>query len=130
MNLSPVYRFELPLPPTANHRLIPAKVGNRIRLITGPRMRAWKDEAARALGTPETTFGVELVRLEVALKWPDRRRRDLDGPVKPLLDCLTAAGVWEDDSQVRSMVVEALPVDYGLQVPGTMVGQVSAWVPF
>lgn len=130
MDLSPTYRFELPLPPTANHRLIPAKAGGRLRLITGPKMRAWKDLAARRLADPSVTFADASVQLVLSIKWPDRRRRDIDGPIKPLLDALTAAGVWTDDSQVRRMEVDALPVDYGLQAPGTVAGVVSDWVPF
>lgn len=41
-------------------------------------------------------------RLKVRLDaWmPDRRRRDLDNLRKVLMDALTHAGVWEDDSQI------------------------------
>ena len=130
MDLSPVYRFELPLPPTANHRLMPTKAGGRIRLITAPKMRDWKELAARRLAAPSVTFPDSRVQLSLSIKWPDRRRRDIDGPIKPLLDALTAAGVWGDDSQVRRMEVDAIPMDYGLQAPGTVSGVVSDWVPF
>ncbi|WP_333894939.1 RusA family crossover junction endodeoxyribonuclease [Atlantibacter hermannii] len=37
---------------------------------------------------------------------PDQRRRDLDNYNKALFDALTPAGVWEDDSQVKKMLVE------------------------
>ncbi|MDU5319796.1 MAG: RusA family crossover junction endodeoxyribonuclease [Escherichia coli] len=41
---------------------------------------------------------------------PDNRIRDLDNYNKALFDALTHAGVWEDDSQVKRMLVEWGPV--------------------
>ncbi|EFD7711911.1 RusA family crossover junction endodeoxyribonuclease [Escherichia coli] len=41
---------------------------------------------------------------------PDNRSRDLDNYNKALFDALTHAGVWEDDSQVKRMLVEWGPV--------------------
>lgn len=43
------------------------------------------------------------VRLEVCA--PDKRRRDLDNILKVAQDCLTKAGVWEDDSQIDRLEV-------------------------
>lgn len=41
---------------------------------------------------------------------PDRRRRDLDNILKSLLDSLTRAGVWADDSQIDKLTIERAPV--------------------
>ncbi len=41
---------------------------------------------------------------------PDNRIRDLDNYNKALFDALTNAGVWEDDRQVKRMLVEWGPV--------------------
>lgn len=44
--------------------------------------------------------------------WEDPDRiRDLDNYNKALFDALTHAGVWEDDRQVKRMLVEWGPVD-------------------
>ncbi|MDE5192729.1 RusA family crossover junction endodeoxyribonuclease [Citrobacter freundii] len=48
--------------------------------------------------------------VEIVLFPPDNRNRDLDNYNKALFDALTHAGVWEDDSQVKRMLVEWGPV--------------------
>ncbi|HBA3116253.1 TPA: RusA family crossover junction endodeoxyribonuclease [Escherichia coli] len=48
--------------------------------------------------------------VEIVLFPPDNRIRDLDNYNKALFDVLTHAGVWEDDSQVKRMLVEWGPV--------------------
>ncbi|WP_159137369.1 RusA family crossover junction endodeoxyribonuclease, partial [Citrobacter braakii] len=41
---------------------------------------------------------------------PDARRRDIDNYNKALFDALTHAGIWEDDSQIKRMLVEWGPI--------------------
>ena len=43
------------------------------------------------------------LRVEIEAYPPDRRKRDLDNILKSLLDSLTHAGVWEDDSQIDDL---------------------------
>ena len=45
------------------------------------------------------------VAMTVTLVPGDRRRRDIDNVLKPLLDALTHGGAWADDSQVKRLVV-------------------------
>ncbi len=51
-----------------------------------------------------------LSRIERLEQIPSNRIRDLDNYNKALFDALTHAGVWEDDSQVKRMLVEWGPV--------------------
>lgn len=51
-----------------------------------------------------------LLQVEIVLFPPDNRIRDLDNYNKALFDALTHAGVWEDDRQVKRMLVEWGPV--------------------
>lgn len=45
------------------------------------------------------------VKINVRVYPPDRRKRDIDGYLKALLDSLTHAGVWLDDEQVDSIYI-------------------------
>lgn len=56
--------------------------------------------AQRARVSQRVAFGSDLVQVWITLGVPDRRRRDLDGPEKAILDGITQGGVWDDDSQV------------------------------
>jgi len=40
------------------------------------------------------------LKVEIEAFRPDKRRRDLDNLLKAVLDGLTHAGVWEDDSNI------------------------------
>lgn len=51
--------------------------------------------------------------VSVILYPPDKRRRDIDNPIKILLDSLQRACVFEDDSQIDRLLVER-----GAQVKG------------
>ena len=45
------------------------------------------------------------VSLEIYMFPPDRRKRDLDNICKALLDALTHADVWEDDSLIDQLFI-------------------------
>ncbi|EHH4631919.1 RusA family crossover junction endodeoxyribonuclease [Escherichia coli] len=71
---------------------------------------------ARQIGAGMSTVRTAIARLE-AEGWLTRkarrqgnRIRDLDNYNKALFDVLTHVGVWEDDSQVKRMLVEWGPV--------------------
>lgn len=73
----------------------------------------WARSAARAQGW--TTLDGP-AQAWIVLLAPDRRRRDLDGPIKAILDGLTDGGVWTDDSLVRRLVVDKAQGDPGARV--------------
>jgi crossover junction endodeoxyribonuclease RusA len=52
-----------------------------------------------------TGFGNAEIVLNIVLHPPDRRVRDIDNVLKPLLDALVSAGVFNDDSQVCCLTV-------------------------
>jgi crossover junction endodeoxyribonuclease RusA len=40
------------------------------------------------------------LKMSIGLNPPDKRKRDLDNPIKPLWDALQHAGLFDDDSQI------------------------------
>jgi Holliday junction resolvase RusA-like endonuclease len=96
------------LPPSSNNRLL----WRRGRAVLAPAYRKWKQQAVEYIAgefedhdLPYFPSDAEY-RVLVALGWPDRRRRDIDGPIKPILDAITESCVaWADDSQVVSLQV-------------------------
>lgn len=47
--------------------------------------------------------------IDIEVFMPDRRRRDLDNLLKSLLDSMTHAGVWADDSQIHDLRIRRGP---------------------
>jgi crossover junction endodeoxyribonuclease RusA len=91
--------LNLPYPPSVNtywgfrgSRRFLTKTANDFKLIVN-------------LAAKRARFGDDKVGLEILLHAPDRRRRDIDNVLKPLIDALQAAGVFDDDSQVDQLMV-------------------------
>lgn len=47
---------------------------------------------------------------------PDKRRRDLDNLLKSVLDSMTHAGCWLDDSQIDALMITRGPIGGMLKV--------------
>lgn len=101
--------FEFPYPPSVNTYY--RANGNR-RFITKKGMEfkgVVADEVSKLnLGT--FTKGIEVF---VTLFPPDKRRRDVDNPLKALLDAMQDAGVYEDDSLINRLTIEKRSVVKG-----------------
>lgn len=89
--------INLPWPPSVNHywrnvagRTLISADGRAYRKAVADHVLI-QHAAKRLAGRLE-------VRIYAAM--PDKRRRDLDNLLKSILDSLTHAGVWIDDSQI------------------------------
>jgi Holliday junction resolvase RusA-like endonuclease len=75
------------------------------RVLISAEGRAYRDAVARVARAQAIVSASGELAVDVALVPGDRRKRDIDNPLKALLDALTHAGAWEDDSQIRRLVV-------------------------
>lgn len=109
--------LELPYPPTINHY---KRIGRTVLTKTGKsyQQRVNTDEtklfyyevwviiknikAIKQIPMPIDST----ISLEVYLYPPDKRKRDIDNPIKPLLDSLVKGGFIKDDSQVSRLLIE------------------------
>lgn len=107
----PGARFEavLPWPPTTNHYWAHFLIKGKPRIGLSSKGLTYRKATVSAVGAVRRLTGP--LCLTVVLHPPTLARIDLDNRLKPLLDALTAAGVWADDSQVREIRARFGPVD-------------------
>lgn len=90
-------------PPTINNYYKKTQRGVHI----SDKGRRFRDELIK--DAHEQLQGMEKItgklRIDVIAWVPDNRKRDLDNIMKPILDAMTHADLWGDDSQVDQMVV-------------------------
>lgn len=122
-------KLKLPFPPSVNtYWRAPNKGPLKGRHLISAAGRKYQSDACAAIieqlrRLPKPSS--EPASVEVILYPPDVRRRDIDNYNKALFDALTHAGVWEDDSQVKRLLVEWGPVQQGGMVEIT----ISRFVP-
>lgn len=93
--------LHLPWPPTINSYYKITKHGQR---YLDKKVREFRASVAECVyeQMPDVTL-YDSIFMEVFLFPPDRRKRDLDNYMKGLLDALTEAGLWEDDSLINQL---------------------------
>lgn len=99
------YRFDWP--PSVNnywgHKGSMRYVKKRAKEFRGSVVEVVDEDGAPNLKTR--------LAVHVELHPPNRRKFDVDNYLKPLLDAMEAADVFEDDSQIDRIIVERLPID-------------------
>jgi crossover junction endodeoxyribonuclease RusA len=99
--------IKLPFPPSTNQYYRSIRMGKGVRTLISERGRAYRDQVVGeccVVHLTNTLLGGRLA-VKVTLCPPDRRKRDLDNFNKGLLDALTHAGIWGDDSQIDDLRV-------------------------
>lgn len=103
----PPITLELPFPPSVNHYWRSVRIDQATRTLISAAGRDFRKQVAEQIMAEQKALGIACgVAVGVTLHAPDKRRRDLDNfGGKALLDALTHAGVWLDDSQVRRLAM-------------------------
>ena len=98
--------IQLPWPPTNNHYYSVAN-GRKILSVRG---RTYKRDALYIIaGQKPSKARGEAVSVTIHAHPPDRRKRDLDNLLKPVLDVLTESDVIEDDSRIDELTIIRFP---------------------
>lgn len=98
--------FEIPGPPQPKERARPGRSG---RFYTPDRTRLYQAHARSRASVARMAHPAPwpldgTYRVEFAMYFGDRRRRDVDNVIKGVLDAANGV-LWKDDSQVGELVV-------------------------
>ncbi len=106
--------LDLPFPPSVNSYWRNVVIKGRPRTLISEAGRKYREtiiglpvihHLRRGRGTP-LIHPEAKIAVYILLKMPDRRRRDVDNFLKSMLDSLTHAGVWADDSQIDLLTIK------------------------
>jgi Holliday junction resolvase RusA-like endonuclease len=118
--LAPVYpaatepvTVRLPFPPMLNAYYKIANVCGHAGMYVSAKGNEYKAIVRSLWSDVGVSFEGRLA-VRVNVTWPNRKRGDLDGTLKCLLDALQEAGAYADDGQVKLLVVE----EYAVEKPG------------
>ena len=93
-------KIELPYPPSINHYYGRRPRGGVYIKPKGEAFRADVIARVKSDGLPEVNG---FVSATLNIYPPDRRRRDIDNPIKATLDAMQHAGLYEDDCKIKHL---------------------------
>lgn len=117
--------LRLPFPPTVNtywrstvqRHFKNGKLTSSTRVLVSRKGRAYRKAVEQRIWLSRRNaprfFDDERLRVTVVAYPPDRRKRDLDNLPKGLLDAISKAKVWGDDSQIDDLRLIWGPVEKG-----------------
>ena len=94
-------KITLPYPPSVNHYW--GQVGSKKFL--GKKGKEFREAVFIAVYNARQGALNGRLHMEVYLYPPDKRKRDVDNVLKPLLDAMEHAGCYENDSQIDKLCI-------------------------
>ena len=104
-------RLELPFPPSTNTYYRSVRMGQSCRVLLSKKGRQYKQDVCNYIADlilDSHNFKIPLLgrlSVHITLHAPNRRKYDIDGRLKSLLDALEDAGVYPNDEAVDHLVV-------------------------
>jgi crossover junction endodeoxyribonuclease RusA len=115
--MNEVIILTIPYPPTVNTykkigRLTKTKSGKlyQVRANTDITKRFYFEVWLKVKQLQLESLGDAVLRLEMYVYPPDKRKRDLDNVIKPGVDSLMKAGLFNDDSQIACLYVQKMGI--------------------
>lgn len=99
---TPTFEVSLPWPPTVNTYWRHANRGGTTIVYIAKEGQIYRT-AVQGLIANKRKLHTGRLKVEIEAWPPDKRKRDLDNILKSLLDAMTYAGIWEDDSQIDDL---------------------------
>lgn len=95
--------ISLPWAPSMNTYWRHVPIKGKPRTLISKKGREFKSAVKQLCAIVGRDAITESVAVEILAYPPDKRKRDLDNLLKPILDALTEGGIWGDDSQVDDL---------------------------
>lgn len=109
-----MFSVKLPFPPSVNAYYRHVRIGVCNRVLISAKGREYS-QAVAVIVKPMIAVGpypiLRDIGITINVTPPDRRVHDIDNLLKGLLDSLTKAGLWKDDSQLSRILIQRMPVD-------------------
>ena len=99
---TPTFEVSLPWPPTVNTYWRHANRGGTTIVYIAKEGQIYRT-AVQGLIATKRKLHTGRLKVEIEAWPPDKRKRVLDNILKSLLDAMTYAGIWEDDSQIDDL---------------------------
>lgn len=94
----------LPYPPSANHYWMLAVIKKSIRKFIGKKGKEFRQKVLDIIPENVITY-TDRLEVSIIVFPPDKRKRDLDNILKPTLDALEVAKVYENDNLIDKLIV-------------------------
>lgn len=97
--------LNLPLPPSLNDYYgHTSPTAHRVIKYVKTKGKNFRNEVKKYVLTNDLALQINVpIKVEIILSFPTNRKQDIDNRMKSLLDSLTYAEVWEDDSLIYEL---------------------------